>query len=630
MSTPQIPPAEGEERTSVIDMSKMNEGQRAALQVTEAAREAHVDTSFVARLFMGRLRIDKLHPMTDVPPEEKERADRFIAELRDFLVRNVDADAIDRSGEIPEAVMQGLARMGAYGIKVPKQYGGLGFSQTTYCRVCALLASHCMNTFAHLSVHQSIGVAQPLLLFGTEEQKSRYLPRVARGELAAFALTEPGAGSDPARMQTKAEPDGDDYILSGEKLWCSNATRARLIVVAAQTPPKLVNGKPRPQITTFIVEADSPGFSVVRRCQFMGLHALYNGVVRLDRVRVPKANIVGGEGRGLKVALTTLTAGRLSIPAGSLGIAKRSLAIAREWGGERIQWGLPICKHAAVADKIRRIAANAFALEAMLLVTARIVDQDKKADLRLEAAICKMWGTEKGWICLDDIMQVRGGRGYENVESLTARGEKPFPVERMMRDNRICTIFEGSSEIMRLFIMREALDPHLKVAGIALNSEQPWKERIRSAFKAAGFYGLWYPKLWLPLSPALPQDVHPGLKAHLRDAGDLSRRLARSLFHQMVRFGPKLEKRQVLLGRFADIGADLFAITASCTYAQLLLKQGQAEAGVIAMVNDVVAQARVRIDHNFSGIAKNADEQGYTLAQAVAAGRYTWVEEGIV
>lgn len=630
MSTPPTPHAKDEERASVIDMSKMNEGQRAALQVTEAARESHADVSFVARLFMGSLRVDRLHPLTDVPAEEKERADRFLAELRDFLVQHVDADAIDRSGEIPDAVMQGLARMGAYGIKVPREYGGLGFSQTTYCRVCALLASHCMNTFAHLSVHQSIGVAQPLLLFGTEDQRKRYLPRVARGELAAFALTEAGVGSDPARMQTRAEPDGDDYIITGEKLWCSNATRARLIVVAAQTPPKVVDGKPRPQITTFIVETDAPGFSVVRRCQFMGLHALYNGVIRLDRVRVPKAAIVGGEGRGLKVALATLTAGRLSIPAGSLGIAKRSLAIAREWGGERIQWGVPIVRHAAVADKIRRIAANAFALEAMLLVTARIVDRDKKADLRLEAAICKLWGTEKGWACLDDLMQVRGGRGYENVESLKARGEKPFPVERMMRDNRICTIFEGSSEIMRLFIMREALDPHLKVAGVALNSERPWKERVRSAFASAGFYGLWYPKLWLPLSPALPPGVHPALRAHLREAGRLSRRLARSLFHQMVRHGPTLEKKQVLLGRFADIGADLFAITASCSYAQMLMKEGRPEADVIALAGDVVAQARVRIGQNLSGIASNADQAGYALAQEVAAGRYPWVEAGIV
>ena len=624
---PQNKPDDGK---SVIDMSRMNEGQRAALQVTEAARESHDDPSFVANLFMGRWTPEKLYPVTDIGAEEKARADQFVAELTAFLVAKVDADLIDRTGEISDEVMAGLARLGVYGIKVPPQYGGLGFSQTTYCRVCMLIASHCMNIFSHISVHQSVGVSQPLMLFGTDGQKQKFLPRVAGGELSAFALTESGVGSDPARLKTQAVPDGDDFIISGEKLWCSNGTRAGLYIVAASTPPKLVNGKPRTQITTFVVEAKSPGIEVVHRCQFMGLHALYNGVIRFTNVRVPRANIVGGEGRGLKVALSTLNAGRLSIPASSIGMAKRSLQIAREWGKERIQWGLPIGQHAAVAEKIRRIAAHAFAMEAMLITTSRIVDRDKLADIRLEASMCKMWGTEKAWMCLDEIMQVRGGRGYENVQSLKARGEKPFAVERFMRDNRVTTIFEGSSEIMRLFIMREALDPHLKVAGVALNSERPWGERIKSAFSAAGFYCWWYPKQWLPFGGRAPAGMHPHLARYMHEVARFSRRLARSLFHQMVRFGPKLEKRQVLLGRFADIGADLFAIAASCVFAQKLLKDGEPEAKVFMLVDDFHAQAMMRVDQNFDGIGCNADDHGYELAQQVINGEHQWVERGIV
>ncbi|MFI5357037.1 MAG: acyl-CoA dehydrogenase family protein [Opitutales bacterium] len=624
------PRPSGDAPASVIDMSKMNQGQRAALEITEAARESHDDLSFAAHLFMGRFRPDKLHPVTEIAGEERERAATFLAELGAFLRAHVDADEIDRTGEIPDAVMAGLAQLGAYGIKVPREYGGLGFSQTTYCRACMLIASHCMNTFAHISVHQSVGVSQPLVLFGTEEQKRQFLPRVAGGELSAFALTEPGVGSDPARMQTKAEPDGDDFLITGEKLWCSNATRAKLLIVAAQTPPKVVNGKPRPQITTFVVEANSPGIEQVHRCQFMGLHALYNGVVRFTRVRVPRAHLVGGEGRGLKVALSTLNAGRLSIPASSLGMAKKSLAIAREWGGARIQWGVPIGQHAAVAEKIRRIAAHAFALEAMLIATSRIVDRDKHADIRLEASMCKLWGTEKAWMCLDDVMQIRGGRGYENVQSLKARGEQPHPVERMMRDNRVATIFEGSSEIMRLFLMREALDPHLKIAGVALNSERPWGERMRSAAKAAGFYAWWYPRQWLPWGAAVPADIEPRLAAHLRTVARLARRLARTLFHQMVKFGPKLEKRQVLLGRLADIGADLFALAATCVYAQKRLNEGEAAEKVYPLVDDFAAQARLRIEANFRGVTKNADQHGYDLAQQVVAGEHVWLEQGIL
>lgn len=632
MSTTAQEPKKTEETKSVIDMSKMNEGQRAALQVTEAARESVDDLSFVAHLFMGRWAPGKLYPVTEVDAAEKARADQFLADLGAFLKAHVDPDEIDRTGEIPDAVMAGLARLGAYGIKVPQQYGGLGFSQTTYCRACQLIASWCTNTFAHLSIHQSVGVPQPLMLFGNEEQKKKFLPRVAGGEISAFALTEAGVGSDPARMKTTATPtdDGEAFLLNGEKLWCSNGTRAGLLIVAAQTPPKLVDGKPRTQITTFVVEAKAPGVEVVCRSQFMGHRAIYNGVLRFTNVRVPRANIVGGEGRGLKVALTTLNAGRLSIPAASIGLAKRCLQIAREWGGARIQWGVPIGRHSAVAEKIRKIAAHAFAMEAMLLTTSRIVDRDKKADIRLEAAMCKMWGTEKAWMCLDEIMQVRGGRGYETVESLKARGEKPYPVERFMRDARVTTIFEGSSEIMRLFIMREALDPHLKIAGIALNSERPWGERLASAVKAAGFYAWWYPRQWLPIGGGAPADMHPHLAAHFSEVAGLSRRMARTLFHQMVKFGPKLEKRQVLLGRLADIGTDLFAIAATCVYAQKLLNEGEPAAKVFTLVDDFRAQALIRIRQNFDGIAHNADQHGYDLTQQVIAGEHTWVERGIV
>ncbi|MBA3850260.1 MAG: DNA polymerase II, partial [Opitutus sp.] len=241
----QPPPPKSEETQSVIDMSKMNEGQRAALQVTEAAREAVDDLSFVAHLFMGRWAPQKLYPVTEIDTGEKVRADKFLADLAAFLRAHVDPDAIDRTGEIPGHVMAGLAKLGAYGIKVPRHYGGLGFSQTTYCRACQLIASHCMSTFAHLSIHQSVGVPQPLMLFGTEEQKQKFLPRVAGGEVSAFALTEAGVGSDPARMKTTATPteDGEAFLLNGEKLWCSNGTCAGLVIVAAQTPPKLVDGK---------------------------------------------------------------------------------------------------------------------------------------------------------------------------------------------------------------------------------------------------------------------------------------------------------------------------------------------------------------------------------------------------
>lgn len=632
MPAPVAQPPSVSEESSVIDMSKMNAGQRAALELAEAAREAHEQGSFVADMFMGRWSPQKIYPLTGGDPAEEGRAETFLARLGDFLRTQVDPDLIDRTGEIPPAVLGGLAELGAYGIKIPREYGGLGLSQTTYCRACTLIGSHCGSLFAHLSVHQSVGVPQPLMLFGTEEQKRAFLPRVARGEISAFALTEKAVGSDPARMTTRAEPtaEGEHFLINGEKLWCSNGTRAGLLIVACKTPAKKVGGRAREQITTFIVEAQAAGVDVMHRCQFMGLRALYNGVIRFTNVKVPRGNILGGEGRGLKVALTTLNSGRLSIPAASLGATKRALGIAREWSAERVQWGAPIGEHAAIAEKIRRIAANAFAMEAIIAVTSRAVDRDKRADIRLEAAMCKMWGTEKAWAAIDDLMQIRGGRGYETVTSLKARGEKPYPVERMMRDNRVSLIFEGSSEILRLFIMREALDPHLKIAGVALNTERSRKERVKSALHAAAFYAWWYPRQWLPFGVRAPAKMRPELARHFTHSARLSRRMARTLFHQMVKFGPKLEKQQVLLARIADIGADIFAVTASCVQAQRLIDGGQAADLICRVVNDVAAQAWARVETNFRGIGSNTDAAGYTFAQEVLHGEHRWLERGIV
>jgi len=626
----------GEEEGSAIDTSKMSAGQRAALELTEAARDTGGRGSFAGRLFLGQFDADAVHPFPEQKPEDCDQGDAFLQRLEQFLRERVDPDEIDRSGEIPSEVIRQLADMGAFGIKIAPRYGGLGLSQTNYCRAAMLLGSYCGNLTALLSAHQSIGVPQPLILFGNEDQKRKFLPRFARGEISAFALTEAGVGSDPARMQTRAEPtpDGKYFILNGEKLWCTNGTKAGVIVVMARTPPKMVKGKPKDQITAFVVEMDTPGVEVTHRCRFMGLRALYNGVVRFTDVRVPRENILLAEGKGLRVALSTLNTGRLTLPAACIGLSKRCLEIVRTWANERVQWGAPIGKHAAVADKIARMAANTFAMEAMTLYTASLVDRDKKADIRLEAAMCKMWGSEAAWEIVDDTMQIRGGRGYETADSLKARQDEPVPVERLFRDCRINTIFEGSSEIMRLFIAREALDPHLKMVAPVLDSRLPAAQRFKAALKAGWFYARWYPKQFLPRlqisSNGAP--LHPVLRRHFRYAARTSRRLARALFHSMVLHGPKLERQQILLGRLVDIGTDLFAITATCSRAQALLnpRTQDQKRELLDLVDYFCRAARLRIARNLHGLRHNADRAGYRLAQEVLAGRQAVVEEGIV
>jgi alkylation response protein AidB-like acyl-CoA dehydrogenase len=627
-----MPPTD--DTPGTIDTSKMSQGQREALEMTESARTESGYRSFAGDLFMGRFSLDSIYPFPLQPAADVETGRPFLTELEKILRDETDPDQIDADGEIPDALIGRLARLGAFGIKIPKDYGGLGLSQTNYSRAAQLLGSVDGNLTALLSAHQSIGVPQPLKLFGTEDQKRKYLPRVARGEISAFALTETGVGSDPARMETRAEPtpDGEHFILNGEKLWCTNSVKAGVIIVMARTPDKIVHGKPRNQITAFLVEMNAPGVEVVTRCHFMGLRALYNGVVRFTGVRLSRDAIVGGEGRGLKVALTTLNTGRLTIPAACIGFMKRCLGYSREWSASRVQWGSPIGQHAAIAAKLARMAANTFATEAMVMLTSALVDRDK-ADIRLEAAMCKLWGSEAAWQAVDDTMQIRGGRGYETAASLKSRGEKPIPVERMMRDSRINLIFEGSSEIMRLFLAREALDPHLKVAGTVLDSRQPLGKRAAAALKAGGFYALWYPRLYLP-SGGLPSDLSPACRPALRYVSGTSHRLARTLFHAMAKYGPKLEKRQLLLARLVDIGTELFAITATALYADALLKRGDAthsREDLEALIKAFTAQSRGRIAAAFAGLAHNHDHDDYTFAQTLLdAERHTALRGGIV
>jgi len=617
------------EAEDLIDTSKMSKGKQQALELTESSRDnTRLRDSFAGQLFMGKLDLGAIYPFPEQTQADIDAGMPFLENLQHVL-DGVDPDAIDRTGEIPDEIMEKLAVIGAFGIKIPKEYGGQGLSQSNYSKAAMLLGAKCGNITALLSAHQSIGVPQPLLVFGTDAQKQKFLPRFARGEVSAFALTENEVGSDPSKMKTKAElsEDGAHFIINGEKLWCTNGVKASVIVVMAQTPPKVIKGKERKQITAFVVEMDTPGVEVIHRCRFMGLKALYNGVVKFTNVKVPRENIIWGEGKGLKVALTTLNTGRLTLPAACVGLSKECLAINRKWCKERGQWGAKIGKHAAIAEKIARIAAETFANESMVLLTSALVDE-KKADIRLEAAMAKMWGTERAWEHVDETLQIRGGRGYETADSLRARGEEPVPVERFLRDCRINLIFEGSSEIMRLFLAREALDPHLKIGGAVLNTQLPMKVRISAALKSAVFYAKWYPFQWLPIGNAMPEGIDPDLKGHLKYVGKTSKKLARKLYHAMLRFGPGLEKRQPLLARYVAVGTDLFMLSASILRADALLRKANPEERqeLLAMIEFLVKETKLKITDSFRGIRKNNDIKGYKLAQKALDDKLPWLE----
>ena len=598
-----------------------------ARKVAEEARETRWDRpSFGKELFLGRFRLDLIHPYPAGDQDAVRRGEDFLAKLRAFC-ETIDGARIERESKIPDEVIQGFKDLGAFGIKIPTEYGGLGLSHLYYNKALMLAGSANPSIGALLSAHQSIGVPQPVKLFGTEEQKREFLPRCARTDISAFLLTEPDVGSDPARLATTAVPseDGQTYTLNGVKLWTTNGVLADLLVVMARVPK---SDSHRGGITAFVVEADSPGITVENRNAFMGLRGIENGVTRFHDVVVPAKNRIGKEGQGLKIALTTLNTGRLSLPALCAGAAKWSLKIAREWSNAREQWGRRIGEHEAVASKIAFIAGTAFALESVLELSSQLAD-DEHTDIRIEAALAKLYGSEMAWLIADELVQIRGGRGYETAESLAARGERGVPAEQVLRDLRINRIFEGSTEIMHLLIAREAVDTHLAVAGDIVDPKADAGRKAKAAARAGGFYARWLPSL------AVGKGQVPGgygefgpLAEHLRYVERASRKLARQTFYGMSRWQARLEHRQVFLGRIVDIGAELFAMAASCVRAHAL----RAEHGdsAVELADAFCEQARHRVEELFTRLWHNSDDRDRALTKGVLRGDYTWLEDGVL
>ncbi|MEV5605162.1 acyl-CoA dehydrogenase family protein [Streptomyces sp. NPDC052299] len=607
--------------------------EREARRVAEDAREQDWrKPSFAKELFLGRFRLDLIHPHPQPAGEDVRRGEEFLARLREFCETRVDGALIEREAKIPDEVVRGLKELGALGMKIDVKYGGLGLTQVYYNRALALAGSASPAIGALLSAHQSIGVPQPLKTFGTQEQKDAFLPRLARTDISAFLLTEPDVGSDPARLATTAVRDGDDYVLDGVKLWTTNGVVADLLVVMARVP-KSPEGKGG--ITAFVVEADAPGITVEHRNSFMGLRGIENGVTRFHQVRVPAANRIGPEGAGLRIALTTLNTGRLSLPAMCVGSGKWCLKIAREWSAVREQWGRPVARHEAVGSKIAFIAATTFALEAVVDLASQMADEDRN-DIRIEAALAKLYGSEMGCLIADELVQIRGGRGFETAASLAARGERAVPAEQMLRDMRINRIFEGSTEIMHLLIAREAVDAHLKVAGDIIDPDKPLSAKAKAGANAAGFYAKWLPKLvagpgQLPTTYAEFHPAgHPDLATHLRYVERASRKLARSTFYAMSRWQGRMETKQGFLGRIVDIGAELFAMSAACVRAEHLRATDEHGREAYQLADAFCRQARIRVEELFTRLWSNTDDLDRRVVEGVLSGTYGWLEEGVV
>ncbi len=558
--------------------------------------------------------------------EEQNMLREMVRKFTDKEVKPL-AQQIDRQHKIPRELLTKAAELGLLGIPFPEKYGGSGFGEVGYCILLEELSHGCASTTVTIGAHTGLA-AMSIYLGGTEDQKQRYVAPMARGEkLGAYALTEPGAGSDAANIQTTAVRDGNHWVLNGTKLWITNGGIADVFVVYAVTDRAL---KARGGITAFIVEKEFPGFSAHELGEKMGIRGSSTAELVFQDVRVPKENLLWGEGKGLKLALITLNTGRLTLPITAVAVGKRCLEITRRWAGERVQWGQPIGKHDAIAQKIGAMAANTFAMEAVAELCGAMADQGGY-DIRLEAAIAKLYNSEACWRIIDDTVQIRGGRGYETADSLRARGEKPVPVERIMRDFRINLIFEGSSEIMHLFIAREAVDKHLQVAGAVVLPEKTVGEWLVGLGRAAAFYGWWYPSRWIGWGFWPKYEDFGPLARHVRYVERGARRLARGVFHAMMRFGTKLEFRQAVLFRLVDVGAELFAMAVTCARARWLLNKDPAAGRHAVELADLFCrQARGRIRTKFKGLWRNEDVETYRVAQQVLKGDHSWLEKGMV
>ncbi|MFJ2619471.1 acyl-CoA dehydrogenase family protein [Glutamicibacter sp. NPDC087344] len=602
-----------------------------ARELAEESREQGWQRpSFAKGIYMGEVDFSLIDPLP--APKTSDRAASFLTELQAVLA-GFDPGRIEAAARVPDEYIEALRQVGAFGMKIPVDYGGLGLSLLDYGRALMRVGSLSPALGALLSAHQSIGVPEPVKSFGTEEQKRKYLPQCAAGAISAFLLTENDVGSDPARLGTRAtlSEDGSHYTLEGAKLWTTNGVVAQLLVVMAAVEPHEARGDQpagKGGITAFVLRADAPGITVENRNTFMGLRGIENGVTRFRQVRVPVADRLSREGTGLKIALSTLNTGRLSIPAMCAGAGKWATKIAREWSAARVQWGRPIGEHQAVSAKLAYIAASTYALEAVFEVSALLADAGMK-DVRLEAALAKLYSSEVSCQIADELMQIRGGRGYETAASQAARGERAVPVEQLLRDLRINRIFEGSTEIMHLLIAREAVDAHLQAAGALADAGSSLAQKAAAARDASGFYARWLPTL-VAGAGSLPGSYsqHGVLAKHLRYIERSSRKLARATFAGMARWQAGLEKQQVFLGRIVDIGAELFAMAAVIAKTAALDASSPQREAAQDLAQAFCTQAARRCEAHFEHLWESTTQDD-RLAADLLAGDYLWLEQGV-
>jgi acyl-CoA dehydrogenase family member 9 len=561
---------------------------------------------FAKGLFQGHFVADWVMPYPHIPAEQQAELDRTLKDLRQFLDEHLDPVEIDRKEDIPRSVIDGLGRVGVLGMTAPKEYGGRGFSQMANCKILEEIGRRCASTSVFVNAHHSIGI-RALLLFGTHEQNQRWLPKLSTGEqLGAFALTEKEAGSDAANVQMQARPseDGSHFVLNGEKRYITNAAIADVLTVMARTP---VPGSDKTSVTAFLVTPDMPGFEMLEaRMPKMGIRGTATGRFALRNVKVPKENVLGAPGKGLKVALTVLDFGRTTFGACCTGAAKTCLRLAIEHANTRKQFNKTLGNFHLVQKKIARIAADAYAMEAMTTITAALIDRGLE-DYMLETAMLKVFTTERLWECINDVFQIYGGSAYF----------VDCPLERMMRDARINQIGEGANEVLTSFIALVGMrGPGMEFKEIYDTMVKPTRERGFAKAWTAGKHRFGA-TVRVPEIPVRSAE----LRSFANQLGRLIWRFNVAVNRALITYREPILDMQLLQERIANAAMDLFASTCVLSRYDAELQSAQrngSSASPGQLAADLFLRQSFRRIRNFlAGLTDNDDKSVLATAKSV-------------
>lgn len=624
-----------------MDVGKLGKG----LAIAEEQRDKRRHNSFIGDSFLGIANFLRfLECPEEIPVEEQRIADDLLYNLKGYLCRNVDPEKVDATNELPEGAIEWLCEHGYFGLKIPREYGGMGLHQTAYSRVLGVAASWSGGLAAPLSAANTIGLSYPILHYGADEQKKKWLPIVAK-VVTGFAFTEDEAGSDPANMKTTATRVKGGYLLNGTKWWTTNGPMSDtkflspLLCVIAKTvdsPDELQTKADdktyKPSFSALIVPTDAPGIRIVQRCDFAGLKGIYNGITEFKDVFVPADQLIGKEGLGFRIAIEALNTGRLSIASLCIAAVKQVLLMGNWYGRKRKQWATKsapsIGYHEMVGSGfLAKGAANTLAAEAMVYFASLRVDNG--LDARLEAAVCKVFSSERGWETIDDMMQLRGGRGYETAASLAKRGEPALPLERIWRDFRVNRVFEGASEILILWLLREGSDEYKKRGEVFFGPGNWWKKFTT----AMGFaWSILKLQKRQPIPDKVLERIDPRLHAHLYFVEKHIRKLALSMILISAKYREKLIHKQLIFKRLFWIASELYAMSAICFYACPKRPEGYeiTDERNLDLADYYCKEAQARIKIALQSLNQNSDSEARAVAKRMLAGENDeWLKKDI-